>query len=343
MKKLILSVLLLASTCSYAQKESNWDWDWDFNQSTYTPILYTPKEHVNEINFTVQKKNGKFENYQKTFNPDGKLLTLSTYDKNDNKIPVVEYKYDANNWVTSSKSYKKGKLKKQVFITRLNKRKPLEIIKKDAKNQIIYKKKWEYDSDQCVTRSEQYKKQNKLYRVWEYDYFSPCDKSKSTLKNGKSKVLHTWNYDCKKEGEKTVQKNELQVCKYEETSKEYLTKVKEKTNSKGEVFRTIQKFTIKDTLLLESKSLDAEGRLTHLTTFDKDVTKPLVSKNYRKGKLRYGYEYTYVDGNVTSKKLYFKGEIRYTYTYQYKDNKMVEQKQLDEKKKVIRKVSLSYS
>jgi hypothetical protein len=195
-----------------------------------------------------------------------------------------------------------------------------------------------------VVKSEQYKKKNKLYRVWEYEYFSACDKSKSVLKNGKGKVLSTWNYDCKDEGEKVIpKKNEFKVCKYEETSKEYLIKVSEKTNEKGDVYRTIQKFTLADTLIIESKRLDAHGRLMQLTTYDKDFRKPLVYKNFRKGKLRYMYEYTYENGNVVFQKNYFKDSLRSTFKYQYENNKMVEQTQTNKNEKLVKKVTLSYS
>lgn len=344
MKKIMLSALLLAATHTFAQSESNWNWDWDFDQATYLPIMYTPKGHVNEMNFTVQKKNGKQEKFQKKYNADGKLLEFSTYDKDGKKVPIVAYGYDDNNWMTSSKSYKHGVLKKSISKTRLEKNKPLNIVKKNAKDQIIYEKKWEYNSDKCVTKSTQYKKGNKLYRVWEYEYFSACEKSKSVLKNGKGKVLSTWSYDCKDEGEKVIpKKNEFKVCKYEESSKEYLVKVTEKTNEKGEVYRTITKFTLADTLMLESKSLDAEGRLVQLTTYDKDFRKPLVYKNYRKGKLRYTHEYTYENGNVISQKSYFKENLRSTYKYQYEDNKMVEQTKRNKNEKLVKKITLSYS
>lgn len=344
MKKIMLSALMLAATCTFAQSENNWNWDWDFDQSNYIPIYYTPAESVNQINFTIQKKNGKIEKFEKTFNESGKLLSLSTYDKNDTKIPIVTYKYNAKNQITSSKSYKRGVLKKEMTKTRTDEDKPLEVIKRDSKGQIIYQKNWEYNTAHCVTKSEQYKKAGKLHRVWEYEYFSPCEKSKTVLKNGKGKSLHTWNYDCKEEGEKVIpKKKELQVCKYEESSNEYLVKVMEKTNAKGEVYRSIRKYTLSDTLLLESKKLDAEGRLIQLTTYDKDPKKPLVSKNYRKGKLRYSYDRTYENGNVVYKKHSFKNKVRSTYKYQYENNRMVEETRLDKNNKLKKKVSISYS
>ena len=344
MKKIMLSALLLSATCTFAQSENNWNWDWDFDQTMYNPIPYTPKNQVDEINFTVQKKNGKIEKFQKKYNSDGRLLEYSTFNKENEKVPVVKYQYDANNWVVSAQSYKHGKLHSEISKTRLDKDKPLEVIKKNGKHKIIYKKTWEYNEDQCVTKSEQYKKKGKLYRVWEYEYFSACEKSRSVLKNGKCKVLSTWNYECKDEGDKSVpQKHELQVCKYEESTKGYLIKVLERTNSKGKVYRTIQKFTLTDTLIVESKSLDSEGRLTRFATYDHDFKKVLINKNFRKGKLRYWNEYTYENGNVVSHTSHFKNNVRYTYKYQYQDNKMVERTQINKKNKLVKKISLSYS
>ena len=344
MKRIALLAFVFLCLNSFAQSEYNWNWDWDFDKTVYQPIKYSPPIGSNTVVFTSVNKKGKIKKYKKTYNSGGNLLAYFEQDKSENFVPVVEYTYDSENLIKSSKSYKKGKLENTVVKTRLAKGKPLEVKKTNSKNELISHSTWKYNEDNCVIASNRYKKGDKLYYSWEYEYRGGCEKAKTTLKNKSGKVVQVWSYDCKEEGQVLEKrKDEVQVCKWDETNKDYLIRINETFNEKGEVRKTVRKFTLGDTLIVESSVYDVKGILVRHSTYDKGYSKPLLVENFKNGKAWYSNKYIYTDNNLTSHSNFRKGKRRYKFTYTYENNRLVERISIDVKGAVRSTISLSFS
>tara|TARA_R110002050_G_scaffold176775_1_gene309778 strand:+ start:42269 stop:43303 length:1035 start_codon:yes stop_codon:yes gene_type:complete len=344
MKSIFLTALVVASLGASAQSEYNYFWDWDFNKTIYQPIQYTPDKGMETIIFTKTDKNGKIKKYKKTYDKEGNLTSYLQLSKEDKWIPQVEYEYDEDNLITKSRSYKKGKLKNTVEKTRLEKRKPLTVKKTNAKGEVLILDTWKYNANKCVEKSVRYKKNEKLYRTWEYEYRGDCEKSKSILKNKSGKIVKTWSYDCKEEGvQLEKKKNETQVCKWDETTKDYLIKVYQSFDEKGKVYKTVTKYTVMDTLILETATYDNEGELKNKSTYDKDFKKPLTRGYYVHGKERSMYVYSYENGNLVNQTYSRNGKLRNTATFTYKDNRLVERKSFNKKNEETWTIVLSYS
>jgi len=343
MKNIALMIFLLAVTHVFAQSEYNWQWDWEFDKSQYQPIQYSPTTQVNKITFTRTSKKGKVKMYQKLYNENGNLTSYSEVLDEQHIQPIIEYKYDENDLITQSKSYKKGKLKYTIEKKRLEKGKPTEVKKTNSKGKVVTLSTWEYNSSNCVVNSTRYKNE-KLYRTWEYEYHSDCDKSKSVIKNKSGKVLKIWTYECKEEGQQLEKrKKETQVCKWDESTKDYLIKVNQSFDEKGRVYKTVSKYTLSDTLIVEYLKYNSNDELVVKRTYDKDYRKPLVQESYKKGEVRYTTIYTYENGNLVSNTQSFKGKYRHKSTYKYEENRLVERKFYNKKNEVVNSVKLAYS
>jgi hypothetical protein len=344
MKRIALLALVLLSLNAFSQSEYNWNWDWDFDKTVYQPIKYTPPKGLNSVVFTSVNKKGKVKKYKKTYNSQGNLIAYFEQDKKETFIPVVKYTYDNQNLIKSSKSYKKGKLESTVVKTRLAKGKPLEVMKTNSKNELVSHSTWKYNDNDCVVSSNRYKKGDKLYLTWDYEYRGDCEKSRTTLKKKSGKIVQIWSYDCKEEGEVLEKrKDEVQVCKWDETSKDFLIRVNESFNEKGEVRKTVRKFTLADTLIVESSTYDVEGRLVWHSTYDKDYNRPLKVEYFKKGKTWFANTYEYTNENLTAHEYAKRGKRRSKFIYTYDNDRLVERKSFNDKDEVKSTISLAYS
>ncbi|HLV42879.1 MAG TPA: hypothetical protein VKY37_11415 [Brumimicrobium sp.] len=344
MKTTTTITLLMLSAFSYTQTSEYNNYTLAENvQSQYTPIKYQPTEHVEKITFTVLGKKNKERKFIKEYNEEGQLTHFSGTDKNGNMIPISTIEYDQNNKVIVSKHYKKGELKNSIYRTYTDNGKLKEIVNKDAKEHVVFRNIWEYTADDCLSKSIRFKKNGKIDKRWAYEYSDQCTKSKTTLYNGKGKVINTWSYACKEEGEKLEKrKNEAQVCKWEETTNNYLIKVYQTFNEKGKVRKNVSKYTLNDTLIVEHATMDDNDNLIHKSTYDKSYDKPLISTSFNKGKKTYERIYEYENDNVVFYSFTYKEKLKSKYEYTYERNLLAEQKAYNKKGEVFRTVKLTY-
>jgi len=180
-----------------------------------------------------------------------------------------------------------------------------------------------YNSDTSLTESILYRKKDKLSQRWVYEYYSKGKRSKTTLYNKKGEVKGVWSYDCKDEGEELIKKkNETQICKWDESTKDHLIKVSQEFNEKGEIRKSVQKYTL-DTLILEYAMYNENGTLLSKNTYDKNVKKPLSIIRYKKGKIISESNSKYEDDKLIYFEHFFKNKQFSTLTYKFEDGKLV--------------------
>ncbi len=331
MKSFFLTIFLalLSLTCFSQKSEMNYYYDWYMLDALYVPIQYYPSKDVKEIRFT-QIKSEKEKKYVKKYNKDGHVSYYARIDEDGKEIPVYDFEFNDFGQVISSKAFKKGKLKHTITETyEANGGGRTSLEKVDSKGRLKLRNTWEYKSTDCLSSSVRYKGNGKAHRKWIYSYYEGCDKEKTELYNGEGKLLKTWSYACKEEGEiLTKKKDTVQTCKWEESDGEYLLKIYQTLDEKGKVRKHIAKYTLTDTLIVERKTYDGDDNLLYESKYDKAYNKLTKYIFYRKGIKRSENNYTY-DGNLlVVQEQYFKGKLRSKSTYQYQDSLLVKMKQL---------------
>lgn len=324
--KTILTLVLMAviSISSNAQSEFNYSFDYSFFMIDYTPIQYTPKKDVNAIEFTVTDRKGKQVKFKKEFIEGNKIVKFQEI-KNGQTKREVENKYSSSGHLEEMKVKKKEELKYTISYKRNNDEKPTEQKMVLPNGNVKFTNVWIYNGDGCLQEYSRFKKNQKLYKKNTYEYFSPCEKSKMHLYNGKGKLKKTWTFDCKKEGEELVVKKDVkQVCKWEEADDKYLIKVYQTFDEKGRIYKNVSKYTMEDTLIVESKSYNKNGVMTHMATYDKSYKRPIIRNYYNsKGKLKWGNKFEYIDGQVVSYERSRNGKLLNTSTYEYNTDQLL--------------------
>jgi len=354
MKKTLFLALLITTASIYGQSEQNYSFDWNHNDVYNEPIAYFPKEKVEAINFTVINKRGKESKYKRTYNSEGRIKSLLKIDKHGEEVPLFIHTYEDDGNKLISKRYKRGKLK-STLVRKYQKfdnqnieghTKMIEAIKTKANGKIKYKDIWNYNENGCIQSSFRYKRKGKVHRKWVYEYYDlqECKRSKTKLMKGNGKIVTVWNHDCKEEGEQLEpKKDETRVCKYEETTPDYLIKVREEFDEKGRVVKSIYKYRRSDTAIVEHKRLDGNDNLRSFATYDPDINRLLTFTTFnKKGEKRYESIYSYQDGQVASKVKKHKGKLREKVTYEYESSLLVERKEYNKKDEVKGIVKLSY-
>lgn len=260
----------------------------------FKPIQYTPKMDVKQIDFTVSKTKGIVSTYQRLYNDSMKVISFSHTKKGKQKAKV-ENTYSNGKYLANSKVFENAKLDYTLDYLRTESNKSASQTKTMSNGKVKYKTEWDYTDRDCLEETRRYKSGDKLNAKTTYEYHSPCDLSKVKLFNGKGKLKKTWTYDCKQEGEELVQKKNVdQVCRWEESDGEYLLKVYQTFDEKGKLRKHVSKYTLKDTLIVESKTFNQDGIITWHATYDKSYKKPLESKRFsEKGKLRWSTKNEY--------------------------------------------------
>jgi hypothetical protein len=338
-------VLFLFQTFVFGQGEYHYSSDFEKMRVQYTPMHYNPINDVNIIEFTKTNKKGKKFKYEKQYASGNRLLKFFEYRKGE-KLIKLENEYDSIEKVTSSKIYKKGEFKYVLNYKRNLDLKITELSKVLANGEYKYKNTWAYNSDGCLTDHSRFKKENKLNRKSVTEYFSACDKSKTTLYNGKGKIKKIWTYDCKKEGEELIKKKDVnQVCKWEETVGEFLIKVYQTFNEKGKIYKNVSKYTKVDTLIVERKVYNEDGIITYFSSFDKAYERPILSQWYsKKGKLKWSNEFRYENKKVISRIKSFKGKVKTSSKYEYNSEEFLTKYTLMNKKgELTRTIDLQYN
>lgn len=326
MKNSVLILLLICSNCIYAQSEYNYNNEYFHNY--YNNLVYNippVKDKTVEIKM-MKVRNGKTNLFTKQYDSEGKLL--SYYNLKDGvSIPVELNTYEVNGKLISQKRYREGKLKYELAYQRdeQGRKTSYEKLKKNGKLKTA--SSWVYQSadKSCFQSSTLYKKDGEtIKKLWNYDYYSACEKKQSTLSNGKGKVLKIWSYDCKHEGEElTRKKNESQICKWEETDGKYLIKVTQSFDEKGRVYKSISTYTIADSVLVNYKKYNAKNELSYETNYVPETKAILNSISYKKGKEKYKTSYTYKGEQLINYASLKKGKKIYSIEYLYNADEML--------------------
>ncbi|MEZ4722140.1 MAG: hypothetical protein R2813_09725 [Flavobacteriales bacterium] len=181
-----------------------------------------------------------------------------------------------------------------------------------------------YNENGCVDQVQFYGKNDRQTHLWKYSYQSECQLAEFFSYNKKGKLLSHVDYNCDQEGEriKADSKWETNYCTWKETENDYLVEITERTDKKGRVIRTIRKYSLPDTALVEIKSFDKKDRLNVISTYagshDMMLTYRKVKHN---GKLRNGSNRSYDDQKrlVIEETVRRNGEIKNRYEYDYNE------------------------
>lgn len=347
MKLKITFIALCISSLAFGQNsEYNFHSDWNFNNLISKPLEYNytivnKKNDVDQIHYIVTNKKGKKTSHFKEFNKNGDLTKYYLINDRQKKIPIIEIEYDEQKEI-NIKVFKNGKLDYVTEKKWKNKNTLSECTKTDKKGKVISNYIWEYNSDGCLVTST-YSEKQKVKKRWEYEYYQKCDKSFSRLYNGKDKLLNVWTHHCSQDVEKLTKKSDTtQICKWDESSDGFLFSVYQSFDEKGDVIKSIRKFTKSDTLIVEFCMYDKNDNLIHRTTYDKHFMRPLKREGFSKGKSTYAYEYQYIDGNIASYTNHHKGKHIVKYENKYENERLVEQVKYDKNGTITSHVKIEY-
>lgn len=319
-------------------------------------MFYTGAEDIIYLvpamkNMTVRVKTTKLNSkkvyqYEKTFNEFAKV-TEEKKIKKDEVLLTNSNEYNEKGELIDRKYFRNGKLKRVYEYTRNEKGKITNYENRDGKGKLKAKGTWEYmPNAKCLKNSVSYKKDGTTAkRMWNYEYFGDCEKKQSTLTNAKGKVIKTWTYACKTEGEELVKKKDVnQVCNWEETDDNYLIKVQQNFDEKGKVVKMVSKFRSSDTALVSYKRYNSDNEMTSESVFNPDTEKELSYSYYKNGKLRSERTYEYNGEQILSYAWNRKGKIRYKSEFIYNDSsELVEMKSYNKKMKQTSLTSLAYN
>lgn len=346
MKNLLLITSLLILQTTFAQSEYNYQGR-THQYSNIEDIVYLVPAVKNK---TVQVKttranNKKVYHYEKTFNEFAKMTEQKKIKKDEVQL-TNSNTYDSKGKVIARKSFKNGKLKSHYQYVLNEDGRRIVYEKTDGKGKLKAKSTWEYmPNAKCLKSSVSYKKDGtSTKKMWNYEYYGDCEKKQSTLTDGKGKVLKTWTYDCKKEGEELTKKKGVnQICKWEETDDNYLIKVQQNFDEKGKIIKMVSKYRSADTSLVSYKRYNSDNELINVSEFNPDTKKVLSYKFYKKGELRSENIYKYDGERILASTWIRKGKEEYKSEYIYNDNKeLIEMKSFNNKMKQTSLTTLAY-
>ena len=345
MKQLLLVIFALISINTMSQNEydyntsANHNYDFSgFKMAKKTIVDNNIKQII--INTKHKKHNSTYiRQYTKT----GLISKKEMINKGGDTITTASYTYNDTDKLTSYNHYRKGKLRKSYIYKYNDNNKLIASYTQKAEHEKVKKTDRTYNDNNCLKESHRYKRNEKIKYTWKYEYYDKCNKSKSTVYNRKGKVINIWTYDCKDAGEKLEKKkDEIQVCKWDSISNNYLYKVKESFNEKGEIVRTVRKYTL-DSLILETSLFNKNGKLIYKAIYNKSISRPLTITAYAKGKIFYQYEYKYIDNKQVYWSYTYKNRKKYEVEKNYNGDLLVELKNYNKKGKKETTSKLNYN
>jgi len=349
MRRLLALLICLGSISAQAQLFIDGVY-YNFKTSTinYHPFNFHPNEGVKNILFTITTGNKKKEQkqYKKYYNTQGFPTAYYRIVEGAEEI-WCETDYNENGMITRQAHYKKGELSYESVKTWNNVGKILSSKSTNKKGKINHYATWEYDVEsECLLENVTYKKGGQqVNQTIKYEYYSPCQRSRSTLYNKKGKVVSEWTYDCKEEGEKLEKKkNETQICTWEETAGDYLLKVRQSFDEKGNTRKTVSKLNRSDSSLVEMSIFNKEDELVYHSTYKNGYKYPLKQTSYTKGNV-YAETIRSYEGEKTIYEIRMvKGKLAWKREYSYAENGDLKKVVVYGKKgKHIRTIELEYT
>lgn len=222
-----------------------------YHSITGTLISYnkkgTPKKKTDTFTFTYDDK--------------GFLVSLHETNSKNKKNEKYEYKF-VDSVIMGYNYYKNDKLYRSYDITRNAKKKIAEMVKKNAKGEVILKQRNEFDQNlKMMTRIAYYDKNNKEKKAVEYSYYED-NKMKQAKEYRNGKLKRIWNYSCDVKGTDEKKVKEMKVCKNVSVD-ENGNRVESNriVNHKGEVELRVNTFDKNDQMIKQVVYDDLKHRL----------------------------------------------------------------------------------
>lgn len=344
MKNILVTLFLFSATTSYAQSEYNYENTWTQRRNSAI-VFNVPGVKNKEVDIVTKNvKRNKEWHFKKQYDRNGKLIKYSKFSKGE-EIVLNENFYDDEGGVLNTREFKKtGKLKEELKIERNQEGKQVKSEKfKNGKK--VSTKVWNYRPAGCVEMSTMHKANGDLKYKWMYEYYTECDKKRSVLLKPNGKVKKEWTYDCKQEGEQLEKKKDMtQICKWEELDGNYIVKVYQSLNDKGETYKMVSTFRSSDTAIVKVESYNGKEELERVYTYDFSYERPLTHKSFKKGKVKYETVYTYENGNIASYTSKRNSKVIYNSTYEYnEDNLLTEMKSFGKGGELSRITAVNYN
>ena len=269
-------------------------------------VSYDAKGNSNSV--TYRNSKGKItDQFFYSYNSDDKVICSIKKNRKGIETNKSVTTYDKLGNITEDISYYKGKEKSRTVST--------------------------YDSLRILD-SYFYKKGGKEFtRKWVYTYYPDKSKKSSIIYDAKGKVLYTWNYECKPEGElASKHKDTTEVCKNEEIDKDgnKITTLR-RFNDKGKPYKIVY-IKNKSNQMLEYSVYHENNQLSSHYKYTNESKLEEYSFYNNKGKEIFKTAYTYdTSNNQTGITSFKKGGITYKWTYSYDTLNFVEKMTLYKK------------
>ncbi len=349
-KSFVVTIIAICiSFVSIAQQEYNYSYCMFgfYSSSNSLPKKYVPLKTVKEITTIKKDKKGKVKMYRKKYDTEGRLIEYHVNLKGEgfNPLTIQAYHKLSKKIMTKLERYSsKGEIETRILCERNEEGFPLDYEKTNSKGKIIGKNTWLYNDDGKILESKRYYKAGeKIKNTWKYEYNSDGEKTRSILLDKKGIIEHEWTFDCNEEGTKLEKvKDQTQICKWSETKDKYLIKVYQTFNEKGEIRKHVTKFTINDTLMVESSSYNSNDVLTYKATYDENIHKRLTMESYYKGKLNFKKTYKYSGDLLIKMEQYRRKGLFMSLEYAYnKDSLLIKEEECG-KKGLVRRLEYTY-
>ena len=348
MKKLILSIiLLLVSGAGISQNLPQYNKAYFTGYSTFShlPVRHQIKKAVPQITYKIENiQKGTSKRYVKLFDANGNMTSLKGYDAKDRLISEIKAEY-TNGKMQHYSTYIRNRLEKSMTYTWNADRKMTLMEERNRKNKVVNKNTWNYNTDNCLASSIDYKKgTEKIDFAWFYTYHSACNKSKSVLKNGKGEVLKTWTYAQKyaSDSVKTKQKKNS-TNKWEEVDQIYLIYVNQSFDEKGKVIKNITKLNKSDSSMVEYKRFNFKEELIFHATYLNSRKRPLKVLTFKNNKILNLNIYEYENDLLISHETSYRNKYKRTTKYKYNaDDNLISLKVFNKNEQLISYTSITY-
>lgn len=313
------------------------------NYNIYSQAMWNVngyKNIENNVAHNIKSKNTTYYKYLKKgekqiersksieiYDKNGQIVNRKRYN-NAKEVSFQLFEYNKNKAFTDFKSYKKGKYKTH------------ELLKYDDNNNVLeyysykgdkFKSKWIANyNDSLILAQWSYKKDtNEIRSKWEYNYYKNNEK-KTTKYYKNTKLKHTWNYTCDKEGKEVKAKDETNVCELKQYNNDstYVV-ITRRTGKKGKVSKHRSTYDKKDRLIL-SESFNTKEQITSKYAYayndnDKQTAYYTYYRGKRSEKVKWGRESKFNDKSelVESRRIW-RNKLKTISTYKYENGKKVE-------------------
>ncbi len=271
-----------------------------------SPAYEPSSENVKKIVFDVTKTSPKkAEKYVKYFDELGNLTHFIRLNYKNDTLEEGFFSFIDKDKLTKSTVYKNSKLTFSTLWTYDQKQKLIAFVRENGKKKVQSMGKWTRNEKSFTTESVLYKKDTtKFCNKWVHEFNADDSPAKTTLYQKNGKIKRIWSYHCNPLGEK-VEKNEVLFCRDTHSDDQYSYASWRIVGEKGKVEKIVNKYTLKDHLLLESSTYNESELLLHRSIYDQSEDRLLSSISYdKKGNQSVSYFYTYENQRPVSYKFY---------------------------------------